>query len=192
MATTADFKNGLCFVHQGVLYSVVSFQHVKPGKGGAFVRTKLKRMSDGRIIENTFKVGAKIDIARIERHSYQFLYQDHAGYHMMHQQTYEQIVLPKDILLSIADILKEGQDIEILFHTEAEKAIGCELPPHVSLKVMYTEPGVKGDTTSQALKQATLETGATFFVPLFVQKGDIISLDTRTKKYLSRVKQAPI
>ncbi len=188
MASTADFKNGLCIEYNNDLYSIVQFQHVKPGKGGAFVRTKLKSMTTGKVIDNTFNAGEKVTIARIERRPYQFLYKDDIGYHLMHNETFEQITLTGE-LLNEPDLMKEGQQIEIIFHADTETPIGSEMPPFVELEVVYTEPGIKGDTaSSSATKPAKLETGAELQVPLFINKGEKIKVDTRDRSYSERVK----
>ena len=188
MATTADFKNGMCIEFNGKLYSIVQFQHVKPGKGGAFVRTKLKNLETGKLIENTFNSGVKINPVRIERRPYQFLYKDDMGYNFMHQETFEQISLADD-LVENHDLMKEGQYVEMMVHAENETVLTCELPPFVELEVIYTEPGLKGDTASStALKQATIETGAIINVPLFISIGEKIRIDTRTREYYERVK----
>jgi elongation factor P len=188
MATTADFRNGLCIEYNGKLYSIVQFQHVKPGKGAAFVRTKLKNLENGKVIENTFNAGVKINTVRIERRPYQFLYKDDTGYHFMHQETFEQIML-NEAQVENTDLFKEGQYVEIVVHAENETVLSCELPPFVELEVTYTEPGLKGDTaSSSALKPATLETGASINVPLFIEIGEKIKVDTRTREYSERVK----
>lgn len=188
MATTADFKNGMCIEFNGKLYTLVQFQHVKPGKGPAFVRTKLKNLETGKVIENTFNAGVKINPVRIERRPYQFLYKDDLGYHFMHQETFEQVSLMED-LVDNYDLIKEGQYVEMMVHAEVENILSCELPPFIELTVTYTEPGLKGDTASStALKQATVETGSTINVPLFVNIGDRIRIDTRTREYSERVK----
>lgn len=188
MATTADFRNGLCLEFNGKLYAIVQFQHVKPGKGAAFVRTKMKNLEDGRVIENTFSAGEKINTIRVERRPYQYLYNDDMGYHFMHQETFEQISLPGAMIES-ADLLKEGNIVEVMFHTEEERALTCELPAFVELEVTYTEPGLKGDTaSSNALKPATVETGAIIRVPLFINTGERIKIDTRAREYAERAK----
>ena len=188
MATTADIKNGLCIEFNNDLYSIVQFQHVKPGKGGAFVRTKLKNLKTGRVIENTFNSGVKINIARIERRAYQYLYKDDMGFNFMNTETFEQISLQESFIEN-ADLYKEGQNVEIVFHAETETALTCELPAFVELEVTYTEPGLKGDTSSStALKPATLETGAEIMVPLFINNGEKIKVDTRDRSYSERVK----
>lgn len=187
MATTADFRNGLCIEYNGDLYSVVEFQHVKPGKGAAFVRTKLRNLKTGKVIPNTFNAGVKIDIARVERRPYQFLYKDDNGYNFMHNETYEQVSIEEGII-SAPQFLKEGQGCEIMFHAETETPLSCDLPPFVELTVTYTEPGLRGDTATNTLKPATVDTGATVHVPLFISEGERIKVDTRTGDYSERVK----
>ncbi len=187
MATTADFRNGLCIEYNNDIYTIVQFQHVKPGKGGAFVRTKLKSLTTGKVIDNTFTAGVKVNTVRVERRPYQFLYKDDMGYHFMHNETFEQIAISED-LISAPDLLKEGQYVEMVFHADSETALSCELPPFVDLEVTYTEPGVKGDTATNTLKPATLETGAEVNVPLFINTGDRIRVDTRDHSYSERAK----
>ncbi len=187
MATTADIKNGLCIEYNHGLYTVVEFQHVKPGKGPAFVRTKLKNLTTGKVIDNTFPSGHKITTARIERHPYQYLYKDDFGYTFMHNETFEQITLEEKVI-NAPQFMKDGQEVEIVFHAETEKALTCELPAHVALQVTYTEPGIRGDTATSANKPATVETGATVQVPLFIDQDEMIKIDTRTGAYVERVK----
>jgi len=187
MATTADFKNGLCLQFNNDLYTIVEFQHVKPGKGGAFVRTKLKSLTKGKVIENTFTAGEKIETARIEKRPFQFLYKDEAGYNFMDNESFEQVTLDESIVDG-ARFMKEGQMIDIFYHAETERALSTELPPFVELLITYTEPGVKGNTATNATKKATLETGAEINVPLFVDQDIIIKVDTRDGTYVERVK----
>lgn len=188
MATTADFKNGLFILFNNDLYVIVEFQHVKPGKGPAFVRTKLKNVKTGRVIDNTFTSGVKIDIQRVERRPYQFLYKDDLGYNFMHSETFEQISISEE-LINAPQFLKEGNNVEIVYHADTESPLYCELITHVVLEVTYTEPGLKGDTASStALKSATVETGAKVMVPLFVEIGEKIKIDTRDSSYVERVK----
>jgi len=188
MASTADFKNGLVIVFKNDLYSITEFQHVKPGKGAAFVRTKLKNIKTGRVIDNTFNAGVKVDTARVERRGHTFLYKDDLGYHFMDAKTFEQVQIQEDLINAPA-FLKEGQEVEILFHDETETPLTCELPDFVTLKITYSEPGIKGDTATNATKPATVETGATVNVPLFVNQDEVIKVDTRTGAYMERVKQ---
>lgn len=187
MATTADFRNGLCIEFNNGLYTIVEFQHVKPGKGGAFVRTKLKSLTTGKVIENTFNAGVKITTARIERRPHQFLYKDDMGYHFMDSNTFEQIMIEED-KINAPEFLSDGQEVEVIVHDETETVLGCELPAFVELTVTYTEPGIKGDTATNATKPATLETGAIVQVPLFIDQDERIRVDTRTKSYYERVK----
>ena len=187
MASTSDIKNGLCIEYNHGLYVVTDFQHVKPGKGPAFVRTKLKNVETGKVIDNTFSSGHKITTARIERRAHQFLYKDDIGYHFMDSNTFEQVALQASIIAS-SDLLKDGQEVEVLYHAETEKPLTCDLPAFVELKITYTEPGVKGDTATNATKTATLETGAEIQVPLFINQDEVIKVDTRTRSYGERVK----
>lgn len=187
MATTSDIKNGLVIEFNHDLFSVVEFQHVKPGKGPAFVRTKLKSITTGKVIDNTFSAGHKITTARIERHAYQFLYKDDMGYHFMDTSTYEQVAI-EERLINAPKFLKDGQEVEILFHAEEEKILGCELPQHVIMKITYAEPGVKGNTATNATKNAEIETGATIQVPLFIEEGEVVKINTVDGSYMERVK----
>jgi len=187
MATTADFRNGLCIEYNNDLYTIVGFQHVKPGKGAAFVRTKLKNLKSGKVVENTFNSGVKVTTARVERRPHQFLYKDDLGFHFMDSNTFEQVSLQEDFIVN-ADLLKDGQEIEILYHAETETPLSCDMPPFVELTITYAEPGVKGDTATNASKPATLETGAVIQVPLFINENEKIKVDTRTRSYSERVK----
>lgn len=188
MATTADFRNGMCIEFNGQLFFIVQFQHVKPGKGPAFVRTKLKNVSTGKVIENTFSSGVKISEQRVERRPHQFLYNDDTGYHFMNMETFDQIPIAEE-LVDNSDLLKEGQEVEVVYHADTETPLMVNLPPFITFEITYTEPGVRGDTSStNSLKQATVETGATIMVPLFVNTGDKIKVDTRDRSYSERVK----
>ncbi|WP_020527300.1 elongation factor P [Flexithrix dorotheae] len=187
MATTADFRNGLCIEFNNDLYAIVEFQHVKPGKGPAFVRTKLKSVTTGKVIDNTFTSGHKVTTARIERRAFQFLFKDDMGYHFMDSSTFEQVAIQQEMIPNY-DLMKDGQEVEVLVHAEEEKILGCELPQFVILQVTYTEPGIKGDTATNATKPATLETGAEINVPLFIGQDEVIKVDTRTRSYSERVK----
>lgn len=167
MANTSEIRNGLCIKYNHDIYSVVQFQHVKPGKGAAFVRTKLKSLTSGKVLDNTFPSGHKIDIVRVERKKYQFLYSDDMGYNFMDIETYEQITIdPK--LIDNPGLMKEGSDVEVLIQAEEGRPLTVDMPQYVELKVTYTEPGVKGDTATNAQKPATVETGAEIRVPLFI------------------------
>ena len=187
MATTSDFRNGLCLEMNNELYTIVDFQHVKPGKGGAFVRTKLKNLKTGKVLPHTFNAGVKVNVARVERRPYQFLYKDDLGHHFMHTTDFEQVSI-EEHLIEAPELLKEGQEVEIVYHADTETPLSVDLPPFVELEVTYTEPGVKGDTATNTLKAATMETGATVNVPLFIETGEKIKVDTRTKAYSERVK----
>ena len=188
MATTADFRNGLVIEFNDDLYSIVQFQHVKPGKGPAFVRTKLRNIKTGRVIDNTFSSGTKINLARVERRPYQYLYQDEIGYYFMHLETYEQIHVPESLINNHA-FLKEGQNVEVVVHADTENVLSVDLPPFVIMEVTYTEPGLRGDTATNTLKQAEIETGAKVMVPLFINTGDRIKVDTRDSSYVERAKE---
>ncbi|HBN04188.1 MAG TPA: elongation factor P [Bacteroidales bacterium] len=187
MATTADIKNGLCIEMNGDLLSVVEFLHVKPGKGNTFVRTKLKSFKTGRTLEHSFLAGTKIDVARIERRPYTFLYKDDSGYNFMHTEDFEQITIQEEII-NAPQFLKEGQYVEMIVHADTETPLTCELPPFVDMEITYTEPGVKGNTATNATKEATVETGAKIRVPLFIETGERIKVDTRTSEYSERIK----
>lgn len=187
MANTSDIRNGLCMNYNNDIFVVTKFQHVKPGKGAAFVRTKLKSITTGKVIDVTFSAGHKIDVVRVERRKHQYLYKDDSGYHFMNNETYEQTWL-NEAMLPRPEFLKEGDSIDILFHTEKEVAILAEMPQHIILEITYTEPGQKGNTATNAFKPATVETGAEIRVPLFINIGDKVKILTETGDYLERVK----
>lgn len=187
MATTADIRNGMCIDLDGQFFFVVEFLHVKPGKGAAFVRTKLRNVKTGRILDKTFNAGVKLDEVRIERRPYQYLYQDDMGYNFMNTETFEQISIPGEGIEGVA-FLKEGDMVEVQVHAETENILTAELPQTVILEVTYTEPGLKGDTATNATKPATLETGAEIRVPLFINEGEKIKINTKDGSYVERVK----
>jgi elongation factor P len=187
MATTQDFRNGLVIEFNNDLYIIVQFQHVKPGKGPAFVRTKLKSLKNGRVIENTFSSGVKVNVARVERRPYQYLYKDDRDYIFMHVETYEQISVSESMIEN-HQFLKEGDNVEIVVHADTENILSVDLPPFVVMEVTYSEPGLKGDTATNTLKRAKIESGATIMVPLFVNTGDKVKVDTRDSSYVERVK----
>lgn len=187
MANTADFRNGLVIEYNNDLYSIIEFQHVKPGKGPAFVRTKLKSLTSGKVVDNTFNSGVKVTTARVEKRAHQFLYKDDMGYHFMDSESFEQVALQESII-NAPELLKDGQDVDIIYHSELEKALSCELPTAVELLITYTEPGIKGDTATNTLKPATVETGAEIRVPLFINQDERIKVNTVTKEYMERVK----
>lgn len=187
MANTSDIKNGLCIKHNHDLFQIIEFQHVKPGKGAAFVRTKLRSLTSGKVLDNTFNAGVKIETINIERRKYQFLYKDDIGFHLMNTENFEQISLEGNMVES-PEFLQEGMEVEILFHADEEKALTLDLPQFIEAEITYTEPGVKGDTATNAMKPATIDSGAEVRVPLFINQGDRIKVDTRTKSYAERVK----
>lgn len=187
MATTADFRNGLCLEMNNDIWQIVEFQHVKPGKGNAFVRTRLKSMYTGKVLEHTFPSGHTIITARVERRPFQFLYKDEAGYNFMNTETYEQVAVQEQTV-SNPGLLKEGQAVEIIFHAEKEEVLGCELPQYVDMLITYAENSVKGDTATNAYKNATVETGANVKVPMFISEGERIRVNTLTNEYVERVK----
>ena len=190
MASTADFRNGLIIRYNNDLYSIIDFQHVKPGKGGAFVRTKLKNITTGRVIDKTFNAGVKIETVRVEHRQHQFLYNDDTGYFFMNSKTYEQLSVPER-MISNTDFLKEGLNVDIAIQADAEEIpLLVNLPDHIEVEITYTEPGEKGNTaSSNVLKPATIETGATINVPLFINKGETVKVDTRTGAYVERIKK---
>jgi len=187
MASTADFKNGLCIEFNGELFTIVEFQHVKPGKGPAFVRTKLRNLKTQKVIPNTFTAGVKINIQRVERRPHQFLYKEGETYHFMNSETFEQTFFSSEII-SAPQFLKEGDSVEVLYHAETETPLSCDMPAYVDLKVTYTEPGDRGNTATNTFKDATVETGAIVKVPLFINTGERIKVDTRSGEYSERVK----
>jgi elongation factor P len=185
-ASTADFRKGLKIELEGEPYIIADFLHVKPGKGGAFVRTKLKSLVTGNVIDRTFRSGEKVQTPALEEKNMQYLYQEGEAYHFMDNDTYEQFTLAESQLGADSNFLQENVGVKILFHNG--KPIGVELPLFVELTVVRTEPGVKGDTASGGGKPATVETGAVIQVPLFLNEGDVIKVDTRTGGYVERVK----
>lgn len=188
MASTSDIKNGLCLNFNHDLFTVIEFLHVKPGKGPAFVRTKIRSLTSGKVLDHTFPSGHKIDVVRIENRTYQYLYNDGEAYHFMNTSSYEQIFLEKH-LINAPQFIKEGDMVNIMFHADKEEVISADIPNFVQLEVTYTEPGVKGDTATNSTKPATLETGAEIKVPLFINTGDFIKIDTKKSTYSERVKK---
>jgi len=187
MATTADIRNGLCIKYNNDIYKIIEFLHVKPGKGPAFVRTKLKSLTTGKVLDNTFSAGHKIEEVRVETHTFQFLYAEGDEFHFMNTETFEQISLNKDIL-DAPDLLKEGTNVMVQINAETEAPLSVDMPASVVLEVTYAEPGVKGNTATNATKPAKVETGASVNVPLFINEGDKIKIDTATGQYIERVK----
>jgi elongation factor P len=186
MYSTTDFRKGLKIEIGGEPFVIVDFQHVKPGKGGAFVRTRLKSLVSGNVIDQTFRSGDRVDKPDLEEREMQFLYETGGEFHFMDTQTFEQLFLTADHLGDSRDFLKENLVIKILFHNK--RPLGVEVPMFVELKVVRADPGVRGDTATGATKPVTLESGAMIQVPLFVEEGDVIRIDTRTREYITRVK----
>ena len=187
MADTSDFRNGLIIKFKNDLYTITEFQHVKPGKGGAFVRTMLKNMRTGKVLDNTFRSGESVEIVRVERRKYQYLYRESTGLVVMDNDTYEQMTIDENLIGEGNKFIKEGDEIELLLD-DTDKVINAEIAIFAFLTVTETEPGYKGDTATNVLKPATLETGAQVQVPIFVNEGDKLKIDTRTGEYVERVK----
>lgn len=188
MASTSDIRKGMCIEMNNDTFVVVEFQHIKPGKGAAFVYTKLKSLTSGKVLEQNIPAGHKVDDVRVERKNYQFLYSDEGGYHFMDNDTYDQVTLTED-MLDRPNLLKEGTTVEVVFHAVKEIPLTVNMPQYVVLEVTYSEPGLRGDTATNTLKPAKVETGADVRVPLFVEAGDLIKIDTATGAYMERVKQ---
>jgi elongation factor P len=183
---TSEFRKGLKIELEGEPYIMVDFQHVKPGKGGAFIRTKLKSLVTGNVIDRTFRSGEKVQTPALDERMMQYLYQEEDKYHFMDTETYEQLILTEDQLGDDSSFLQENVEVKIVFHNG--QPIGLELPTFVELKIVHTAPGIRGDTASGGTKPATLETGAVIQVPLFLNEGDVIKVSTRTREYIERVK----
>ena len=188
MATTSDIRKGLCINFKNDIYKVVEFLHVKPGKGPAFVRTKLKSLTTGKVIDNTFSAGHKLDDIRVESRQYQYLYKDEEFYHFMQTDDYTQIRLTESIL-DFPGLLKEGEVVTVVMNAEDGMPLSVDMPTSVILEVTHTEPGVKGNTATNATKPATVETGAEINVPLFINEGDKIRVETDGGTYKERVKE---
>jgi elongation factor P len=188
MASTSDIRNGLCIKYNHDIYKIIEFLHVKPGKGPAFVRTKLRSVSNGKVLDNTFSAGHKIDVVRVETQTYQFLYAEGDTFHFMNIENYEQITLLRDVL-DAPDLLKEGTNVMLQINTETDLPLSVDMPASVILEVTYTEPGIKGNTATNATKPATVETGASVNVPLFINEGDKIKIDTASGNYMERIKE---
>lgn len=188
MASTSDIRNGLCIRYNHDIYKIIEFLHVKPGKGPAFVRTKMKSVTSGKVLENTFSSGHKIEDVRVETHKFQFLYNDGEYYHFMNTEDYTQIRLTESAL-DMPQLMKEGEIVTILINTEDNMPLSVEMPASVVLEVTHTEPGVKGNTATNATKPATLETGAIVNVPLFINEGDKIRIETEKGTYKERIKE---
>jgi len=188
MANTSDIRNGLCLKYNNDIYKIIEFLHVKPGKGPAFVRTKMKSVTNGKVIDNTFSAGHKLEDVRVETHKFQFLYNDGDYYHFMNTEDYTQIQLV-EATLDNPGLMKEGQVVTVIINSEDNMPLSVEMPASVILEVTATEPGVKGNTATNATKPATVETGATVNVPLFINEGDKIKVETEKGTYKERVKE---
>ena len=187
MMNAQDIKNGTCIRLDGRLYFCVEFLHVKPGKGNTFMRTKLKDVVDGRVIERRFNIGEKLEDVRVERRPYQYLYADGQDDIFMNNETFEQIPISKELVTGV-EFMKEGDTVEVVSDASTNTVLYAEMPMKTVLKITYTEPGLKGDTATNTLKPATVETGATVRVPLFINEGELIEVDTRDGSYIGRVK----
>ena len=187
MANTSDIRKGLCIKYNHDIFKIIEFLHVKPGKGPAFVRTKLKSVTTGKVIDNTFSAGHKIEDVRVETHKFQYLYSVGDAYHFMNTEDYTQIQLPESTL-DRPELLKEGEVVTVIINSEDQMPLSVDMPAHVILEVTETEPGLKGNTATNATKPATLETGARVNVPLFINEGDKIKVDTDKAQYQERVK----
>ena len=187
MINAQDIKNGTCIRMDGRLYFCIEFLHVKPGKGNTFMRTKLKDVVDGRVLERRFNIGEKLEDVRVERRPYQYLYMDGDDVIFMNQETYEQIPIIKEVITGV-DFMKEGDVVEVVADASTETVLFAEMPVKTVLEITYTEPGLKGDTATNTLKPATVETGATVKVPLFINTGEKIEVDTRDGSYVGRVR----
>lgn len=185
MASTADIKNGIVLNIDGQLWSVIEFQHVKPGKGGAFVRTKLKNVTTGKTVDRTYNAGAKIEITNVDRRDYQYLYQDGADFVFMDTSDYDQLTIPGPVVGDAANFMLENQNVTVALHEGSPLYV--ELPASVVLEITYTEPGLQGDRSTGGTKPATVETGYQIQVPLFLETGTKVKVDTRSGDYLGRV-----
>ena len=186
MASTSDIRNGFTFLLNNEIFKIVEFLHVKPGKGAAFVRTKMKGIKSGKVIDKTFRAGEKMEEVRLDAKKMQYLYSDDSSYHFMDTVTFDQISLSNEILSDVSNYLKESMEIKILFH--GNEPVEIEIPPFITAEIIETDPGVKGDTAQGGTKPAKLETGLTVNVPLFVQQGESVKIDTRSGEYVERVK----
>jgi len=187
MATTNDIKNGSVLNLDGQLWSVIEFQHVKPGKGGAFVRTKLRNVRSGKVVDKTFNAGTKVDFETVDRRDYSYLYQDGENFVFMDQTDYDQVTVPGTVVGDAANFMLEGQEVQIAMHDG--EALQVDLPASVVLEVTYTEPGLQGDRSSAGTKPATLETGYEIQVPLFLESNTKVKVDTRSGEYLGRINE---
>ncbi len=185
MISSNDFRNGVTILLDNNLWTVIEFLHVKPGKGSAFVRTRLKNVRTGATVERTFRAGEKVERATLDNRTMQMLYNDDEGFHFMDQESFENVTIQRDLIGGPADFLRDGMSVDVQFHDGT--AIGVELPPHVELRIVETDPGFKGDTATNTTKPAKLETGAIVQVPLFIEPDTVIRIDTRDRRYIGRV-----
>jgi elongation factor P len=185
MISSNDLRNGVTVIVDGNLWTVIEFLHVKPGKGAAFVRTRLKNVKTGATLERTFRAGEKLERATVDNRQMQMLYNDADGFHFMDQESFENFTIQRDLIGGPADFLKDGMVVDVQFHDDLP--IGVDLPPHVELRIVETDPGFKGDTATNTFKPAKLETGAVVQVPLFVESDTVIKVDTRDRRYIGRV-----
>lgn len=188
MASTSDIKKGVVIKYNSDLFVIIEFLHVKPGKGAAFVRTKMKSVTNGKVLENNFPSGANIETVEVQYRQFQFLYTDEAGINLMDQETYDQISVP-EYLIDFPLLLKEGMNVTILMESASERPLSAQLPDKVVLEVTYAEPGVKGDSSNNPMKKATVETGYELLVPMFINEGDKIRIETSEGMYVDRVKE---
>jgi len=187
MAGISDLRKGLCIRYNGDIYSILETQHVKKARGAASMRVKMKSLTSGKVIENNFQASAQIEDIRVERHKYQYLYEQGADLIFMHEETYEQIPIAKTLIDNV-ELLAESEVVDILINTEDDSPLTIEMPQYVVREVTYTEPGIKGDTATNTLKPATIEGGAEIRVPLFINIGDKVKVDTASKSYMERIK----
>jgi elongation factor P len=185
MISSNELRNGVTVIVDGNLWTVIEFLHVKPGKGAAFVRTRLKNVKTGATLERTFRAGEKLERATVDNRQMQMLYNDADGFHFMDQESFENFTIQRDLIGGPADFLKDGMVVDVQFHDDLP--IGVDLPPHVELRIVETDPGFKGDTATNTFKPAKLETGAVVQVPLFVESDTVIKVDTRDRRYIGRV-----
>ena len=187
MAGISDLRKGLCIRYNGDIYTVIATQHVKKARGAASMRAKIKSLTSGKVIENNFQASAQIDVIRVERHKYQYLYEQGDDLIFMHEETFEQIPIAKTLIDNVK-LLAEGEKVDVLMNTENDSPLTVEMPQYVIREVTYTEPGIKGDTATNTLKPATVEGGEEIRVPLFINTGDKVKIDTATKAYMERMK----
>lgn len=188
MINSQDIKNGVCIRMDGRLYFVIEFLHVKPGKGNTIMRVKFKDVVDGRVLERRFNIGEKLEDVRVERRPYQYLYQEGEDYIFMNQETFDQTPIPAELVTGV-EYMKESDIVEVVSDADTDTVLYAEMPLKTVLRVTHSEPGIKGDTATNTLKPATLETGVEIRVPLFIEEGELVQVDTRDGSYLQRVKE---